>query len=113
MELLCIKNHYFFNQYYSSELGEESLKGFNYDLPSQATGECWGISAHKNGPSIVKSGKYKGLTLKQLWDEHRGLFENYQAEQFPLLTKILDTKKIYLYKYILMMNLQIFMKTVS
>ncbi|PFH74656.1 mannose-6-phosphate isomerase, class I [Bacillus thuringiensis] len=73
--------------------GGESLKGFNYDLPSQKTGECWGISAHLNGPSIVKSGKYKGLTLKQLWDEHRVLFGNYQANQFPLLTKILDAKK--------------------
>lgn len=73
--------------------GGESLKGFNYDLPSQTTGECWGISAHLNGPSIVKSGKYKGLTLKQLWDEYRILFGNYKAEQFPLLTKILDAKK--------------------
>ncbi|MFJ8416018.1 mannose-6-phosphate isomerase, class I [Bacillus paramycoides] len=73
--------------------GGESLKGFNYDLPSKTTGECWGVSAHSNGPSIVKSGKYKGLTLKQLWDEHRTLFGNYQAEQFPLLTKILDAKK--------------------
>ena len=52
-----------------------------------------GISAHFNGPSIVKSGKYRGLTLKQLWDKHRGLFGNYKAEQFPLLTKILDAKR--------------------
>ncbi|MED2185291.1 mannose-6-phosphate isomerase, class I [Bacillus wiedmannii] len=73
--------------------GGESLKEFNYELPSQTTGECWGISAHLNGPSIVRGGKYKGLTLKQLWDEHRALFGNYQAEQFPLLTKILDAKK--------------------
>ena len=73
--------------------GGESLKGFNYDLPSQKTGECWGISAHLNGPSIVKSGKYKDLTLKQLWDKHRELFGNYQGDQFPLLTKILDAKR--------------------
>ncbi|PFZ77571.1 mannose-6-phosphate isomerase, class I [Bacillus toyonensis] len=73
--------------------GGEALKGFNYDLPSQTTGECWGISAHLNGPSIVKSGKYIGLTLKQLWDEHRELFGEYQTDKFPLLTKILDAKK--------------------
>ncbi|WP_411469799.1 mannose-6-phosphate isomerase, class I [Bacillus thuringiensis] len=73
--------------------GGESLKEFNYDLPSPVTGECWGISAHLNGPSIVKSGKYKDLTLKQLWDEHRELFGNYQGDQFPLLTKVLDAKK--------------------
>lgn len=93
--------------------GGESLKGFNYDLPSQTTGECWGISAHLNGPSIVKSGKYKGLTLKELWDKHRELFGNYQTEKFPLLTKILDAKKIYLYKCIQTMSLRIFMKMVS
>ncbi|MDR4939565.1 mannose-6-phosphate isomerase, class I [Bacillus wiedmannii] len=73
--------------------GGESLNEFNYDLSSKTTGECWGISAHLNGPSIVKSGKYKGLTLKQLWDEYRILFGNYKSEQFPLLTKILDAKK--------------------
>jgi len=73
--------------------GGESLKEFDYDLPSQTVGECWGISAHLNGPSIVMGGKYKGLTLKQLWDEHRTLFGDHQAERFPLLTKILDAKK--------------------
>ena len=31
--------------------------------------------------------------MRQLWDEHRALFGNYQAEKFPLLTKILDAKK--------------------
>ncbi len=74
-------------------MGGESLKEFDYDLPSQTVGECWGISAHLNGPSIVMGGKYKGLTLKQLWDEHRTLFGDHQAERFPLLTKILDAKK--------------------
>lgn len=72
--------------------GGESLKQFNYDLPSQTTGECWGISAHLNGPSFVKSGKYKGMSLKKLWDEHRELFGKYQSNNFPLLTKILDAK---------------------
>ena len=94
VESFCIKNHYFSTSITGADLGGESLKEFNYELPSQTTGECWGISAHLNGPSIVKGGKYKGLTLKQLWDEHRALFGNYQAEQFPLLTKILDAKRL-------------------
>ncbi|MGM9929471.1 MAG: mannose-6-phosphate isomerase, class I [Bacillus sp. (in: firmicutes)] len=63
---------------------------FGYDIPSERTGECWAISAHPNGPSIVKNGPYAGKTLDQLWKEHRELFGNEDGEVFPLLTKILD-----------------------
>ena len=29
--------------------GGNKLNQFNYDIPSEQTGECWGISAHPNG----------------------------------------------------------------
>lgn len=71
--------------------GGTALKDqFGYEIPSNHTGECWAISAHPNGPSIVKNGEYAGKTLIQLWDENRGLFGCYQTKVFPLLTKILD-----------------------
>lgn len=73
--------------------GGESLKGFGYELSSNLTGECWGISAHTNGPSVVKSGLYKGMTIEQLWNQFRKLFGSYNGEKFPLLTKILDANK--------------------
>ncbi len=63
---------------------------FNYDIPSDKTGECWAISAHPNGMGIITNGEYEGKSLKELWDEHRELFGNAEGEQFPLLTKILD-----------------------
>lgn len=63
---------------------------FHYDIPSEHTGECWGISAHPNGPSIVKNGTYKGKTLAELWEESRELFGNQEGNEFPLLVKILD-----------------------
>ncbi|UOF92738.1 mannose-6-phosphate isomerase, class I [Fodinisporobacter ferrooxydans] len=63
---------------------------FGYEIPSETTGECWAISAHPNGQSIVKDGIYKGLTLGELWDKHRELFGNAKGDVFPLLTKILD-----------------------
>lgn len=66
---------------------------FGYNIPSTNTGECWAISAHDNGPSIVKRGPYAGKTLIDLWKEHRELFGNEQGEKFPLLTKILDANK--------------------
>lgn len=63
---------------------------FGYDLPSDKTGEAWAISAHPNGPSTVKNGPYQGMTLAEVWDQHRDVFGNEKGEVFPLLTKILD-----------------------
>lgn len=33
---------------------------FGYNIPSEKTGSIWAISAHSNGPSVVKNGRYKG-----------------------------------------------------
>jgi mannose-6-phosphate isomerase len=63
---------------------------FKYDIPSDHTGECWGISAHPNGPSTVKNGPFKGKTLAELWKGNRELFADQEGEEFPLLVKILD-----------------------
>ncbi len=70
--------------------GAKLREKYNYEIPSDLTGECWAISAHPNGQSIIRSGEYKGLTLEELWDNYRELFGNYDSERFPLLTKILD-----------------------
>src|SRR5699024_9869204 len=70
--------------------GGTALKeNFGYDIPSEHTGECWAISGHPNGPSVVKNGPYAGKSLIELWDNHRELFGNYDSKVFPLLTKIL------------------------
>ncbi|WP_066370987.1 mannose-6-phosphate isomerase, class I [Neobacillus fumarioli] len=63
---------------------------FGYEIPSEKTGECWAISAHPNGSSIIENGPYAGMTLDNLWREHPELFGNPTEEVFPLLTKILD-----------------------
>jgi mannose-6-phosphate isomerase len=72
--------------------GTKLRNEFGYDIPSETTGECWGISAHSNGPSEVVNGPLKGKTLDQVWDEHRELFADQKGEDFPLLVKILDAK---------------------
>ncbi|WP_062047625.1 mannose-6-phosphate isomerase, class I [Bacillus sp. JCM 19034] len=66
---------------------------FGYTISTETTGECWGISAHGNGPSTIKNGPLAGKTLKEAWDEHRELFGNEKGDQFPLLVKILDANK--------------------
>lgn len=63
---------------------------FGYDIDSELTGECWAVSAHPNGQSIVRDGIYKGKTLSELWSDHRELFGDLEGDVFPLLTKILD-----------------------
>ena len=63
---------------------------FNYSIPSDKTGECWAISAHPHGQSVVRAGEFAGLTLGELWKNHRELFGHAQGDAFPLLTKILD-----------------------
>jgi len=62
---------------------------FGYDIPSAHTGECWAVSAHPHGPSVVRNGPYAGLTLSELWTSQPQLFGS-PAKRFPLLTKILD-----------------------
>lgn len=66
---------------------------FGYDIPSDHTGECWAISAHKHGPAKVQNGPYAGMTLDEVWDKHREVFGNASGDVFPLLTKILDAKE--------------------
>lgn len=66
---------------------------FGYAIPSDQTGEAWCISGHANGPNVIQNGPLQGQTLKEAWEEHRELFANESGDEFPLLVKILDSKK--------------------
>jgi mannose-6-phosphate isomerase len=72
--------------------GNKLETDFGYSIPSDHTGECWAISAHKNGDCTLKNGEYQGKTLSWLWENHRELFGNVEGEVFPLLIKIIDAK---------------------
>jgi mannose-6-phosphate isomerase len=65
-------------------------KQFGYNIPSERTGECWAISAHLHGSSIIDNGPYAGMALDKLWIEHPKIFGNVNKSVFPLMTKILD-----------------------
>lgn len=66
---------------------------FNYDIPSDHTGECWAISAHKNGDCKVKNGAFQGKYLSELFHNHKKeVFGGIGGEVFPLLIKIIDAK---------------------
>lgn len=70
--------------------GKKLKTEFNYEIPSDTTGEAWIISAHPNGPSEIKNGPLKGKTLIDAWKQHGELFNKQGDEEFPLLVKILD-----------------------
>ncbi|WP_280169439.1 mannose-6-phosphate isomerase, class I [Priestia megaterium] len=73
--------------------GSRLKETYDYPIKSPLTGECWAISAHPHGESSVRCGEHKGLTLSELWNNHRHLFGNHGSEKFPLLTKILDANE--------------------
>lgn len=70
--------------------GRQLETEFAYDIPKGKIGECWGVSAHPNGMSVVLSDKFAGKTLSELWEKQRELFGEYTLDKFPLLVKILD-----------------------
>ena len=73
--------------------GGSKLKDiYGYEIPSDHTGECWAISAHKNGDCTIANGEYAGKSLAWLFENHRELFGDIEGTQFPLLVKIIDAK---------------------
>jgi len=76
--------------------GDKLKKEWHYAAATDNTGECWGISAHPHGDCKVRSGKYAGMHLSELWKEAPELFGESAGksvdESFPLLIKILDAK---------------------
>lgn len=87
-----MKQPIFFRPFFQERIwgGTKLRDVYGYDIPSERTGECWAISAHPNGQSVVRSGEWAGMPLGQLWQEHRELFGYYDSDRFPLLTKIID-----------------------
>ncbi|HET7657116.1 MAG TPA: mannose-6-phosphate isomerase, class I [Bacillales bacterium] len=85
----------FFKPHFQERIwGGKALRDrFNYDIPSEKTGECWAVSAHPHGQSIVQNGMFAGLTLGELWKEHREIFGNRKEKTFPLLVKIIDAAR--------------------
>lgn len=85
----------FLNPVFKEKLwGGDGLKrDFDYQIPSEHTGECWAISAHEDGDCTIANGSYKGITLSRLWKEHRELFGHLPGDHFPLLVKIIDAKE--------------------
>ena len=53
-------------------------------------GELWSLSAIKDYESIILNGKYKGLTLNEVYNLDKSLFGNSEVFSFPTLIKIIS-----------------------
>ena len=79
--------------------GGDTIKSrFGRDVPAEANpcGESWELVDREEAQSVVKTGKFKGLTLNELWTKHReDVFGSNlpNTDRFPLLFKILDCQK--------------------
>ena len=75
--------------------GGSNFKDYKGELPSSTIGECWEVSCHENGMSIVKNGELKGKTLNEIIEEFgvKLIGKKISKETFPLLTKIISAKE--------------------
>ena len=63
---------------------------YGYDAPPERVGEMLALSARPDSDSIVRDGRFAGMTLSSLWAEHPALFGGVCGDEFPLRIKILD-----------------------
>ncbi|MBM3909325.1 MAG: mannose-6-phosphate isomerase [Firmicutes bacterium] len=73
--------------------GGQKLKPYYSNLPAGNIGECWGISAHPQGESVVTNTEAKGLTLSQVYAQYPHWFNGAKSSSFPLLVKIIDARE--------------------
>ncbi len=73
--------------------GSRLKTDFSYNIPSDHTGECWAVSAHKNGDCEIADGTFAGQKLSQIFKNHKEFFGNIKTDVFPLLIKIIDAKQ--------------------
>jgi len=73
--------------------GGNQLKSlYSYDVEG-SIGECWAISGLTEASNIILNGTYKGKTLKEVYDQHKHLFNNEKSNIYPIMTKIIDAKE--------------------
>ena len=79
--------------------GERLKKEYGKKLDMSPLAETWECSTHPDGPSIVRDGMYKGLTLTEVLREHpeyTGTHPDVREDrpgELPILVKLIDAGK--------------------
>lgn len=73
--------------------GRKLIEDYGFETSLANAAEAWLLSCHKDGPSFVTNGEYKGKTLQEVIDirgrEILGT-NNADINDFPILIKIID-----------------------
>lgn len=73
-----------FNPVFKERLwGGRKLEKLGFKIPQGNIGECWGISAHPHGMSIIDQGPYKGQTLEEIYKKYPQWFNDEKKDRFP------------------------------
>lgn len=81
--------------YYDKVWGGRDFESFRNDLPYGNIGESWDVACHDNGTGIVENGEFKGMSFKELIENHgKELLGKYgDCEKFPLLVKLINSRE--------------------
>ena len=74
--------------------GDSLKKKWNKKSDKDIIAESWELSCHKEGPSIIANGEYKGMSLSDLLDKMPDLKgkKALNFKFFPILIKLIDAK---------------------
>lgn len=74
--------------------GDSLKKKWNKKTDKDIIAESWELSCHKEGPSIIANGEYKGMSLSDLLDKTPDLKgkKALNFKFFPILIKLIDAK---------------------
>lgn len=75
--------------------GRTLIEEYGFETDKDNAAEAWLLSCHKDGPSFVLSGKYKGKTLAEVIEtEGKACLGTNNADtvDFPVLIKIIDAR---------------------
>ena len=63
--------------------GTRLQEKYGYKSDSETVGEAWVVSANRNGESCVRDGRFKGMTLSELWKNQPALFGLDKSDMNP------------------------------
>ena len=75
--------------------GTKLKTNFNKEFNSERLAETWELSCHKDGPSIIVNGEYKGETLLKYFTDNPDKAGTRCAKfsEFPLMIKLIDARE--------------------
>lgn len=62
-------------------------KYFGYNQFPDGIGQSWSFSAQKDASTVCTTAPYKGISLRELWNEHQELF-GHPNEDFPVIISL-------------------------